>query len=56
MKKILPIVIILAEEGEAGGFLLKHSTGHYPKGGEVDVALTYADYYFMEALWRYKNL
>lgn len=46
----------LAEEGEAGGFLLKHSTGHYPKGGEVDVALTYADYYFMEALWRYKNL
>ena len=46
----------LATEGEVGGFLLKHSTGHYPKGSEVDVALTYADYYFMEALWRYKNL
>ena len=46
----------LATEGEVGGFLLKHSTGHYPKGSEVDVSLTYADYYFMEALWRYKNL
>ena len=46
----------LAAEGEVGGFLLKHSTGHYPKGSEVDVPLTYADYYFLEALWRYKNL
>lgn len=42
----------LAREGEAGGFLLLHSTGHYTKGKEVDVPLTYADYYFMEALWR----
>ena len=46
----------LAKEGEVGGFLLKHSTGHYPAGKEVDVPLTYADYYFMEAIWRYKNL
>ncbi|MCR5019078.1 MAG: glycoside hydrolase family 88 protein [Bacteroidales bacterium] len=46
----------LAKEGECGGFILKHSTGHYPKGGEVDVPLTYGDYYFMEAVWRYKNL
>ena len=43
----------LAEEGEVGGFLLKHSTGHYTKGSEVDVPLTYADYYFLEALWRW---
>ena len=46
----------LAAEGELGGFLLKHSTGNFPKGGEVDVPLTYADYYFMEALWRYRNI
>jgi hypothetical protein len=46
----------LADEGEVCGFLLKHSTGNYPKGSEVDVPLTYADYYFLEALWRYKNL
>ena len=43
----------LAEEGEVGGFLLKHGTGHYTKGSEVDVPLTYADYYFLEALWRW---
>ena len=43
----------LAAPGELGGFLLKHSTGFYKKGSEVDVPLTYADYYFLEALWRY---
>ena len=43
----------LAAPGEAGGFLLKHSTGFYMKGSEVDVPLSYADYYFLEALYRY---
>jgi unsaturated chondroitin disaccharide hydrolase len=38
-----------------GGFLLKHSVGHLPAKSEVDVPLTYADYYFIEALIRYKN-
>ncbi len=38
-----------------GGFLLKHSVGHNPKA-EVDVPLTYADYYFVEAMIRYKNV
>ena len=42
----------LCLEGECAGFLLKHSTGHYARGSEVDVPLTYADYYFLEALWR----
>lgn len=46
----------LAEKGELFGFILKHSTGHYTKGSEVDAPLTYADYYFLEALYRYKNL
>lgn len=46
----------LVAEGEYYGFLLKHSTGHKNKGYEVDVPLTYADYYFLEALLRWKAL
>jgi hypothetical protein len=46
----------LAAEGTNGGFLLKHSTGHKPVNSEVDVPLTYADYYFLEALLRFKAL
>ena len=41
--------------GTNGGFLLKHSVGSIPHKSEVDVPLTYADYYFLEALLRYKN-
>ncbi len=37
-------------------FILKHSVGNKPKDGEVDVPLNYADYYFLEALLRYKKL
>ena len=33
-----------------GGFILKHGVGHLPAKSEVDVPLTYADYYFIEAL------
>ena len=44
-----------AEPGTNGGFLLMHSTGHKPGNSEIDVALTYADYYFIEALTRYKK-
>lgn len=45
-----------AEEGENGNFILKHSVGSLPGKSEVDVPLTYADYYFIEALLRYKAL
>lgn len=38
-----------------GGFLLKHSVGHFPQKSEVDVSLTYADYYFIEAMLRIRN-
>lgn len=37
-------------------FLLKHSTGNLPSANEVDVPLIYADYYFLEALLRYRKL
>lgn len=45
-----------AEKGENGGFLLKHSVGSIPHGSEVDVPLSYADYYFVESLLRLKRL
>ncbi|MDO7851612.1 glycoside hydrolase family 88 protein [Hymenobacter convexus] len=45
-----------ARPGSSHGFLLLHSTGNKPANGEIDVPLNYADYYFMEALLRCKNL
>jgi len=45
----------LAKEGENGNFLLKHSVGNLPGNSEVDVPLTYADYYFIEGLVRLKS-
>lgn len=46
----------LAEKGRNGHFLLKHSVGSYPSNTEVNVPLTYADYYFLEALLRYNGM
>lgn len=46
----------LAEAGTNHDFILKHSVGNLPGKSEVDVPLTYADYYYVEALVRYKNL
>jgi rhamnogalacturonyl hydrolase YesR len=45
-----------AEVGENGNFLLKHSVGSIPHGSEIDVPLNYADYYFLEALKRKRDL
>ncbi len=45
-----------AKIGTNKGFLLEHSTGHKPKESEVDVAINYADYYYLEALLRQKNI
>ena len=42
--------------GENGGFILMHSVGSKAHNSEVDVPLTYADYYYVEALMRYKKL
>ena len=46
----------LATPGTNSFFILKHSTGSIPHGTEIDVPLVYADYYFLEALARYKKL
>ncbi|WDF69322.1 glycoside hydrolase family 88 protein [Sphingobacterium oryzagri] len=46
----------LAPTGTNGGFILQHSVGALPGNSEVDVPLTYADYYYVEALVRYQRL
>ncbi len=47
--------IYRAKTGTNGGFILLHSVGAKPVNSEVDVPLTYADYYFVEALLRFKK-
>jgi rhamnogalacturonyl hydrolase YesR len=46
----------LARPGENGGFLLTRSVGNIHTGEDVNNALNYADYYFLEAMIRLKNL
>ncbi|RYG15326.1 MAG: glucuronyl hydrolase [Chitinophagaceae bacterium] len=46
----------LAKPGENGLFILKHSTGAMLYNSEIDTPLDYADYYYLEALKRYKEL
>jgi hypothetical protein len=41
--------------GEKHNFLLQHSVGHLPAKSEVDTPLSYADYYYIEALMKLKN-
>lgn len=45
-----------AETGTNGNFILKHSVGYMGGNMEVDAPLTYADYYYVEALMRYSEL
>lgn len=45
----------LAKVGDNCHFALMHSTGNFPGNGEVDVPLSYADYYYVEALLRLKK-
>jgi hypothetical protein len=53
--KVLSSPTYRAKPGTNGGFILEHSVGHLPGKSEIDVPLTYADYYFIEALQRYKK-
>lgn len=46
----------LATPGSNENFVLMHSTGSFPGNSEVDVPLSYADYYYVEALMRMKKL
>ena len=47
----------LASSGNCN-FILKHCVGNWPKGkatGEIDVPINYGDYYYLEALLRYRK-
>ncbi|MGE8299498.1 MAG: glycoside hydrolase family 88 protein [Sphingobacterium paramultivorum] len=54
--KNLSKVPYLAPYGQNGGYILQHSVGALPLNSEIDVPLTYADYYYVEALVRYQRL
>ncbi|MDR2918063.1 MAG: glycoside hydrolase family 88 protein [Tannerella sp.] len=45
-----------AEAGTNGNFVLMHSVGSIPHNAEIDVPLNYADYYFLEAIKRKRDL
>lgn len=45
-----------AEPGTNGNFILKHGVGNIPQNSEIDRPLSYGDYYYVEALLRYKKL
>lgn len=45
-----------ADLGTNADFIIKHSVGSIPHINEIDKPLVYADYYFLEALARYKKL
>ncbi|MFB9058094.1 glycoside hydrolase family 88 protein [Mariniflexile ostreae] len=47
--------VYTAKLGENKNFILKHSVGSIPHNNEIDVLLNYADYYYVEALIRYKK-
>ena len=42
--------------GESKSSFLLHSTGNYPAKYEIDASINYADYYYIEALIRYKKI
>ncbi|HEX2968879.1 MAG TPA: glycoside hydrolase family 88 protein [Bacteroidales bacterium] len=45
----------LAKKGENRNFILMHSVGHLPGNSEVDVPLSYADYYYIESMIRFRG-
>ena len=56
MLRTLSSPAFLASKGDNQNFLLQHCVGHMPTNVEIDVPLNYADYYYLEALIRYRNI
>lgn len=44
------------QSGDSASSFLLHSTGHWPNGSEINASINYADYYYIEALVRYKRM
>jgi hypothetical protein len=40
--------------GTPDASILRHSVGQFPQGVEIDVGIVYADYYYLEAIRRYR--
>ncbi len=45
-----------SKAGRNGNFIITHSTGFFASNYEIDAPISYADYYFVEAMMRYKRL
>jgi len=45
----------IAKPKENGGFILMHGVGNMPNKTEIDIPLSYGDYYLVEAMLRHKN-
>ena len=54
--KSLSSPVYLAKSGTHKNFILMHATGNFLRNSELDGALSYADYYYMEGLLRYLRL
>lgn len=54
--KSLSSPVYLAKPGTHKNFILMHATGNLLRNSELDGALSYADYYYMEGLLRYLKL
>lgn len=44
------------QSGKRNVSFLMHSTGNHPAGSEIDASIIYADYYYMEALMKLRNI
>jgi unsaturated chondroitin disaccharide hydrolase len=42
--------------GKTNASFIRHSVGNYPGGYEINASINYADYYYLEALVRYKKI
>ncbi len=51
LKTLQSNTYLLSKDNNAP-FILKHSTGNKPENDEIEVAINYGDYYFLEALYR----
>ena len=56
MLRTLSSPAYLANIGENGHFLLKQATGNFPANDELNSALNYGDYYYLQALNRCKAI
>ncbi|MDR1883924.1 MAG: glycoside hydrolase family 88 protein [Prevotella sp.] len=55
VKMLLTLSSDKYQSRDAKPSFLLHSVGHKPAGSEIDVSIIYADYYYIEALIKYKK-